>query len=866
MQRNLHSFFNTAPLSDIDVVNPATDTTYKCHKVVLAAASDLFDQVLQDCDPKLFSIPKHISTKSNFIDDPFPRVMEYVYSNQDFEKIKQDVDENNVSNIYSLAYSLKVTQLKGDLERCIVNNFLNPETCCQFYLEAIRVISIVQQCICQFDSNFLLQKSREMLVNQFEAIAETKNGTEFLNDLPFQMFLDLIEDPELNVTEEIQVVRAIDRYLNHRRALPPSPDDEEDWSQLNDEEKKHREEQKQKAAEEKKTKDEEEQKARDSKFSALDELGKVQFLSDEKQENKIKEILDKLIVRKLRKEQKEILFKAIHYSFLKHEELIETSLNPNFAEAKDYIMQGLSYRLNPYEENQKYREFTINLKPRKNYGAEMEMKLVDNFARNRQQQHQQQIQNEKNQQQFSANKVAMQQRLLQQQAATQQQIGGPMRTQAFPNQQFQNQPNQMLQQQQYPSQMIDPRQSQQFNQGIGFQQTQQMPLNLRQSQQQPPFISNNQGVMQSNVMSNKFDHFQNQAKIQHQKLDQDAQNLGGPLMQSNFQITKNGPQVLDPHFQRQQQQIQSMRNPTMPIMEDKFLRSQSPMKSSSSLGQYPSQMGVMSNQMSSTMQPGQSLQNFMPKAPQKEMFNIHAQTTLSPRKQNNSPYQAHMSKQNNPLYGTQLSERLPGGGQNTNLSLIEFIYDHDFDENGALFYLGTYGLKRPWQNPHALGLIHCFTSSIGGGRVEDIAGRQVVNCRTLNEPFSFFGIDLGEGRHLIPTCYSLRNRNSSTHVLMNWHFEASNDKVNWVVLDRRIYLSDNTNYNQEMEQEQKNLQRKGATSTWGIDQTIYNDVGSQGFRYFRIVQVGKNSSGSDNLTLSGLELYGKVSFNAVWEF
>ncbi len=66
-----------------------------------------------------------------------------------------------------------------------------------------------------------------------------------------------------------------------------------------------------------------------------------------------------------------------------------------------------------------------------------------------------------------------------------------------------------------------------------------------------------------------------------------------------------------------------------------------------------------------------------------------------------------------------------------------------------------------------------------------------MNCRTLNEPFSFFGVDLGEGRHLIPTCYSLRNRNSSTHVLMNWHLEASNDKVHWTILDRRIYLSDN---------------------------------------------------------------------------
>lgn len=25
---------------------------------------------------------------------------------------------------------------------------------------------------------------------------------------------------------------------------------------------------------------------------------------------------------------------------------------------------------------------------------------------------------------------------------------------------------------------------------------------------------------------------------------------------------------------------------------------------------------------------------------------------------------------------------------------------------------------------------------------------------------------------------------------MNWHLEGSNDKVNWIILDRRIYMND----------------------------------------------------------------------------
>lgn len=55
--------------------------------------------------------------------------------------------------------------------------------------------------------------------------------------------------------------------------------------------------------------------------------------------------------------------------------------------------------------------------------------------------------------------------------------------------------------------------------------------------------------------------------------------------------------------------------------------------------------------------------------------------------------------------------------------LIEFIYDHDFDENGAFFYLGTQGKKSSWSNPHTLGIVHCFGTSIGSGKVEDIVGR-----------------------------------------------------------------------------------------------------------------------------------------------
>lgn len=93
--------------------------------------------------------------------------------------------------------------------------------------------------------------------------------------MPFHDFLELIQDPALNVTDEMQVVKAIDRYLTYRRTLPaePAQEDETVLQHLTEEEKKNRQEQKAKAEEEQKSKEAEEKKAKDEHFAKLDALG-----------------------------------------------------------------------------------------------------------------------------------------------------------------------------------------------------------------------------------------------------------------------------------------------------------------------------------------------------------------------------------------------------------------------------------------------------------------------------------------------------------------------------------------------------------------------------------------------------------------
>ena len=50
---------------------------------------------------------------------------------------------------------------------------------------------------------------------------------------------------------------------------------------------------------------------------------------------------------------------------------------------------------------------------------------------------------------------------------------------------------------------------------------------------------------------------------------------------------------------------------------------------------------------------------------------------------------------------------------------------------------------------------------------------------------AFVGFKFALGRRLQPTCYSIRNRPMGSYAMLSWRFEASNDLVNWHLLDIR---------------------------------------------------------------------------------
>ncbi|XP_021929507.1 E3 ubiquitin-protein ligase HECTD1 isoform X4 [Zootermopsis nevadensis] len=179
---------------------------------------------------------------------------------------------------------------------------------------------------------------------------------------------------------------------------------------------------------------------------------------------------------------------------------------------------------------------------------------------------------------------------------------------------------------------------------------------------------------------------------------------------------------------------------------------------------------------------------------------------------------------------------------------LTFRHQHDFDENGIIYWIGTNGKTSPeWVNPGQYGLV-MVTSSDGRnlpyGRLEDILSRDssALNCHTNDDKRAWFAIDLG--LWVLPSSYTLRHaRGYGRSALRNWLFQVSKDGLNWTTL--YTHMDDGS------------LNEPGSTSSWPLEPPT-EEV--QGWRHIRLQQTGKNASGQTHyLSLSGFEIYGTVT-------
>lgn len=175
---------------------------------------------------------------------------------------------------------------------------------------------------------------------------------------------------------------------------------------------------------------------------------------------------------------------------------------------------------------------------------------------------------------------------------------------------------------------------------------------------------------------------------------------------------------------------------------------------------------------------------------------------------------------------------------------IQFKFVDNHDTNGIIYWIGTNGHTKEFENPSKTGLIDVTLSS---PVVPKECSKHDVIDRKPNEIYWGWGgeqwviIDLKEHNFLKCTHFTIRHGLPSKDSYMtNWTFEGSNDKENWDIL----YVSKEACFKKEFD-----------VVTINIKPT------NQYYRYFRIVQKEDPTNLNKFLSVSGIELYGELLFD-----
>lgn len=181
---------------------------------------------------------------------------------------------------------------------------------------------------------------------------------------------------------------------------------------------------------------------------------------------------------------------------------------------------------------------------------------------------------------------------------------------------------------------------------------------------------------------------------------------------------------------------------------------------------------------------------------------------------------------------------------------FDYTYQHDMDENGVIYAIATGGGSRVWANPVKSRLMAFTLSAVDWPSAENIATRRASYIGTTNVPDSWVAIDLGPSTSVRPTCYTIMTGRSDSHHLRSWCFEGSVDAgASWVLLSQHV--------------NETALEGAGTSRTWQVDSSSALKGGPDGFRWFRVKQIGPNSSGEHFLRLSNIEIYGRANMRIV---
>jgi hypothetical protein len=185
---------------------------------------------------------------------------------------------------------------------------------------------------------------------------------------------------------------------------------------------------------------------------------------------------------------------------------------------------------------------------------------------------------------------------------------------------------------------------------------------------------------------------------------------------------------------------------------------------------------------------------------------------------------------------------------------VALAYASDGDSNGLFYYRGSAGGTAAWANPTGGAVLSLASTLDGASNTQSLINRADDDFYTTDAASSWVAFDVGTGDFFVISDYLLRARpflgaGYDTQHIRSWVLEASNsipawtvaglNTATWTALDART--SDAT---------------LSTNSVWGRFLVAGN---STSYRYYRIRQLGLNSSSADYLSLSEIEFYGILS-------
>jgi hypothetical protein len=185
-----------------------------------------------------------------------------------------------------------------------------------------------------------------------------------------------------------------------------------------------------------------------------------------------------------------------------------------------------------------------------------------------------------------------------------------------------------------------------------------------------------------------------------------------------------------------------------------------------------------------------------------------------------------------------------------------------FDKKGVLHHIATEGGTSEWVNPHTAGRVVASRSSAGFGlgtadRFVSGPDERPGPSYTDDIPNSWMQVDLGFTRALVVTHYALRSDAHGGYKLRNWQLQgAAGGEGPWTTLrqhDAVLYMTMSVDNTLRLDDDRSLAQQKRSVAAWAVEgvETAY--------RVFRILQHGVNSSGYNELTCGGIELYGRLT-------